>query len=159
MSEAYEEIVEGETCLRHPPDSRHEAICARLHEHVTLSVATLTSTRLLPPRSVVQLSAGTLLRPDLALVASATGKVWLAAEIVNSHDHRPDTVRKKTLYDEIKLPRLWMIDPRYDTMEVYHGGPYGLTLHQILAQHETLTEALLPGLSLTMAELFGLAAK
>jgi Uma2 family endonuclease len=68
-------------------------------------------------------------------------------------------VSKKTLYDEIKLPRLWMIDPRYDNMEVYHGGPYGLTLKQILAQHETLTEALLPGLVLTMADLFGLVAK
>lgn len=159
MSQAYEEIVDGETWLRHPPDSRHEAICSRLHEHVRLCVATLASTRLLPPRSVVQLSAGTLVRPDLALLATATGKLWLAAEIVNSHDHRPDTVRKKTLYDETKLPRLWMIDPRYDNMEVYHGGPYGLVLKQILAQHETLTEALLPGFTLTMAELFGLAAK
>ncbi len=159
MSQAYEEIVEGESLLRHPPDSRHEAICACLHEHVRLSVATFSSTRLLPPRSIVQLSTGTLVRPDLALVTAATGKLWLAAEVINSHDHRVDTVRKKTVYDENKLPRLWMIDPRYDNMEVYHGGPYGLTLKQILAQHETLTEALLPGLKLRMAELFGLSAK
>jgi hypothetical protein len=159
MSQSYEEILDGETWLRHPPDSRHEGICARLHKHVGLCVAILESTRLLQPRSVVQLSAGTLLRPDLALVTTATGKLWLAAEIVNSHDHRPDTVRKKTLYEETKLPRLWMIDPRYDNMEVYHGVPYGLTLKQILAQHETLTEPLLPGLALTMAELFGLTTK
>src|SRR5262245_45354206 len=159
MSQVYEEIVNGETWLRHAPDLRHEAICARLHEHVRLCVATLTSTRLLAPRSVVQLSAGTLLRPDLALVVCATGNLWLAAGLVHSHDHRPDTVRKKALYDEMKLPRLWMIDPRYDNTEVYHGGPYGLTLKQILAQHETLTETLLPGLSLRMLELFGLATK
>ena len=51
------------------------------------------------PRSVVQLSAGSLLRPDLAVVATVTGKLWLAAEVVSSTDHRWDTVTKKELYE------------------------------------------------------------
>jgi Uma2 family endonuclease len=158
MSEPYEEIVDGETVLRDPPDARHETICACLHETVGACVAALTSTRVLPPRSIVQLSPGTLIRPDLALVAAATGRLWLAAEVVNSRDHRLDTVRKKLLYEESRLPRLWMIDPRYDNVETYHTGPYGLALTRILAQHETLTEKLLPGFTLTMADLFGLRA-
>ena len=40
--------------------------------------------------------------PDLALVAAATGKLWLAAEIVSSDDHRPDTVIKKQIYEEMQ---------------------------------------------------------
>lgn len=156
MSAPYEEIVTGETLLRHAPDARHEAICDRLHERVRGVLAGLTTSRLLPARSIVRIAAGTMLRPDLALVTAATGKLWLAAEIVNSRDHQFDTVQKKFLYEESKLPRLWMIDPRYDNLEIYHGGPYGLTLTKILAQHETLTEQLLPGLALTMTELFGL---
>ena len=63
----------------------------------------------------------------------ATGKLWLAAEIVNSEDHRADTFIKKQIYEEIRLPRLWMIDPRYDNVEVYHSGEYGLVLKSILA--------------------------
>jgi Uma2 family endonuclease len=133
MSLAYEEILEGEALLRLPPDARHEGICRRLHEHVALSVAKLSSTRLLTTRSVVQVSPGTMVRPDLALVTSATHKLWLAAEIVNSLDHQTDTVAKKAIYEEFKLPRLWMLDPRYDNLEVYHGGPYGLALKRILA--------------------------
>ena len=71
-----------------------------------------------------------MLRPDLALVTAATGKIWLAAEIVDSHDHRPDTVLKKGLYEDYNLARLWMIDPRYNNGELYHGddlrpGPEG----------------------------------
>jgi len=159
MSDPYEEIVDGEAFLRHPPDARHEAICARLHEQIGRCVSSLASTRLLEPRSIVRLSAGTLLRPDLALVAAATGKLWLAAEVVNARDHRLDTVSKKTLYEECNLARLWMIDPRYDNVEVYHGGPYGLALKQILAQRETLVEKLLPGLEMKICELFGLAEK
>jgi hypothetical protein len=119
-----------------------------------LVVATLTSTRLLEARSVVRLAPGSLVRPDLALVTSSTGKLWLAAEIINSHDHRADTVMKKSVYEELNLPRLWMIDPRYDNVEVYHGGPYGLALQRILAGAARLEEPLLPGFTLTIKTLF-----
>ena len=154
MSEPYEEIVEGETYLRMPPGARHEVICTRLHELITASLANIATTRLLPRRSVVQIASGTLVRPDLALVTVATGKIWLAAEIISSDDHRPDTVTKKQIYEELNIPRLWMIDPRYDNVEVYHGSQYGLMLKRILAGRETLTEQLLPTLQVTIAELF-----
>ena len=156
MSESFEEIVKGERLMRRPPDSRHEAICERLHSRVGESVAQENLSRLLPPRSVVQIAAGTLFRPDLALVTAATGKLWLAAEIVNTSDHRIDTVAKKQIYEELNLPRLWMIDPRYDNVEVYHASQYGLMLKGILASREFLREELLPQFEITVTELFGL---
>ena len=55
-------------------------------------------------------------------------------------------MEKKTIYEELRLPRVWMVDPRYDNVEVYHGTQYGLTLKRVLAVRELLTEALLPGL-------------
>ena len=154
MSQSYEEIVLGESFLRLPLDARHEAICARLHDQVARCVANLPSTRLLPPRSVVQIATGTLLRPDLALVAAATGKIWLAAEIIAARDHRVDTVTKKTFYEEVNLPRLWMVDPRYDNVEVYHASEYGMALKGILAAREVLTEPLLPTFQIAIQDLF-----
>lgn len=103
---------------------------------------------------MVQLTAGTILRPDLSLVTAATGKVFLAVEIISSEDHRWDTVTKKEIYEDCKIPRLWMVDLRYDNVEVYHGSQYGLGLKEILAHKETLTEKLLPGLAVTMKDLF-----
>jgi Uma2 family endonuclease len=94
-----------------------------------------------------------MLRPDLALVTAATGKIWLAAEIVDSHDHRPDTVLKKGLYEDFNLPRLWMIDPRYNNIEFYHGTPHGLALKGIMAGRQRI-EPLLPDFRLTVDELF-----
>ena len=155
MSQSYEEIVRGESFLRRPPGARHELICERLHARVSTSAAALASTRLLPTRSVVQLATGTLLRPDLTLVTAATGKAWLIAEIIDTSDHHPDTVMKKAIYEDVRLPRLWMVDPRYDNVEVYHGSPYGLALQRILANRDLLTEALLPELTVAMPELFG----
>ena len=154
MAEPYEEILEGETVLRSAPGARHEKICSALHAQLAASLATIFSSRLLPPRSVIQLSPGTIIRPDLALVTTANNRLWLAAEIINTEDHRMDTVLKKTIYEDSNLARLWMIDPRYDNIEVYHGGTYGLTLQHILASKECLTEKLLPALSIAITELF-----
>lgn len=154
MSSPYKEILEGETVLRAAPGPRHELICGRLHSTIHASVANLGSTHLLSPRSQVQLSSGTTVCPDVALVAKATGKLWLAVEIVSSDDHRPDTVVKKQIYEEVKLPRLWMVDPRYDNVEVYHGSEYGLMLKGILAGREALTEKLIPEFHITIATLF-----
>ncbi len=155
MSDPYEEIVEGERLLRMPPSARHEVICQRLHTHVAAGIAALNTTRLLPPRSIVQLTTGTMIRPDLTLVTTATGKIWLAAEVISSDDHRPDTVMKKLVYESSNVPRLWMVDPRYNNVEVYHGTPYGLALKHILGGRELLTEDLIPILQISMAELFG----
>ncbi len=154
MSEPYEEILEGETYLRSSPGLRHEKICSFLHDKVAASLAEIPGSRLLPPRSVIQLTAGTLVRPDLALITTANHRLWLAAEIISSDDHRFDTVLKKSIYESTGLPRLWMIDPRYDNVEVYCGSQYGLALRQILAAREILTEKLLPALQLRISELF-----
>ncbi len=154
MSEAYEEKLEGEAFVRRPPGARHEEICRRLHERVAQSLTGSAVARLLPQRTMVALSHGVEVRPDLALVTAANSKLLLVAEVVNSGDHHPDTVIKKTIYEENRVPRLWMVDPRYDNVEVYHGGQYGLTLKEILAVRETLSEPLLPAFQYVIAELF-----
>jgi Uma2 family endonuclease len=154
MSDAYEEILEGETFLRRAPGSRHEKICAFLHRWVASSLQPQSAARLLTTRSIVQVSPGTMVRPDLTLVTAATGKPWLLAEIIDSSDHRTDTVVKKQIYEDTKVPRLWMIDPRYDNLEVYHGTAHGLALRKILAGRDILEEPLLPEFRLQIQELF-----
>ena len=154
MSATYAEMLNGAPLARRAPGARHELICDRLHKWVKASVANFAGTRLLAPRAEVRLSLRHTVCPDLALVATATGRLWLAAEIVSSDDHHPDTVIKKQVYEEIRLPRLWMIDPRYDNVEIYHSNEYGLILKSILAGHELLTEKLLPEFQLTITELF-----
>ncbi|MGD1083722.1 MAG: Uma2 family endonuclease [Verrucomicrobiota bacterium] len=150
----YKEIIDGRTLVRSLPGGRHERICALLHERVAAGLAGNLAARLLSPRSAVPLSMRTLVRPDLALVTAATHKVWLVVEIIDSADHRPDTVIKKAVYEEFQVPRVWMVDPRYDNVEFYQGTPYGLALKGILAGGEMLRETLLPELKMTVAELF-----
>jgi Uma2 family endonuclease len=154
MSQPYEEILEGTSLLRSAPGTRHEMICTRLHAEMTASLANLAITRLHPPRAKVRVSNSTTICPDLALVTTATNKLWLAAEIIDTEDHRADTVIKKQLYEEMRLPRLWMIDPRYDTVEIYHGTGMGLALQVTLTGSEVLSEKLVPKFQLAVAALF-----
>lgn len=154
MSQSYEEVIEGTKLTRAAPGIRHELICGRLHKCIHASVANFAGTRLLAPRTEVQLSIQTRICPDLALVTATNGKLWLAVEIVSSEDHRTDTVIKKQIYEDVKLPRLWMIDPRYDNVEVYHTSEYGMILKAMLAGREVLSEKLLPEFELSVEELF-----
>src|SRR5438034_213914 len=103
---------------------------------LTASVSNSSATHLLAPRAKIRVSHSTTICPDLALVTAATGKLWLAVEIISTEDHHSDTVVKKELYEHIRVPRLWMIDPRYDNVETYHSTPFGLALKGILAGNE-----------------------
>ena len=154
MSRPYEEILEGAALPRSAPTERHELICDRLHRAMTASVANLAATQLLAPRTRVQVSRSTAICPDLALVTVATGKLWLAVEIISRDDHHTDTVVKKELYETIRVPRLWMVDPRYDNVEIYHSMEFGLALKGILAGSEVLTENLIPEFQIVIAALF-----
>lgn len=154
MSRPYEEILDGATLPRSAPGDRHEQICERLHREISAGVAGLASTQLLPPRMKVQVARDTAICPDLALVTAATGKLFLAVEIISRDDHKADTVTKKDVYEQIRVPRLWIVDPRYDNVEIYHCTEFGLQLKSILAGSEILADKLIPQFQIVIKELF-----
>jgi len=67
---------------------------------VAASVPAGGAARLLPLRTRIELSPYKALCPDLALVTVAGNKLLLAAEVVSSQDHIPDTVVKKGIYEQ-----------------------------------------------------------
>jgi len=159
MSEAYEELLQGEPIQRRPPSAEHELLVARLHELVARTLPLNSALRLLPPRSELLLAEHSVLRPDLTVIrtdleATGTAHLYLVAEVLLPGDHHVDTVVKKQLWSDARLPRLWMVDPRYLNVEVYGLGEYGFTLSDILANHHPLTDPYLPGLECSMDELF-----
>lgn len=154
MNRPYEETLNGATLPRSAPGERHEIICARLHREMAASVNGRAGLQLLASRAQVRLSGATTFCPDLALVTLDTGKLILAVEVVSREDHHADTVVKKEIYEHHRVPRLWMVDPRYDNVEIYHSFDFGLKLHGIFAGSEILEEKLVPQFRLTVKELF-----
>jgi len=157
MVDGYEEIIRAEVFNRRAPSGDHERLVTHLHQLVSDSLPLNSRLQLLPPRTDWVLSEETTIRPDLTIVRVTPGRgaqLYLVAEVLLAGDHHVDTVIKKELWPGLKLPRLWMVDPRYLNVEVYGCGEYGFTLVDILAHHHALTDPCLPGLRCTMNELF-----
>jgi Uma2 family endonuclease len=154
MPQAYEELFDGEAHLRLAPAAPHELLCNRLHAWVRAALPPGSPFRLPPRRTPFDLSPGSRVSPDLALTHADDGRLYLAVEIVQPGDHNRDTVVKKQLYMDVRLPRLWIVDSRYHNVEIYGTGEFGFRLETILANHHPLTDAKLPGFSRTMDELF-----
>ena len=154
MNAGYEEILEGEAIQRRAPGTRHELILARLHDLIAAAIEKAPNLRLTARRTLLDLTPGDWVHPDLAILDASTGQTYLVAEVIDARDHSPDTVIKKRLYEKAQIPRVWMIDPRYNNAEIYHATPHGLALKGIYAGGETLTDDRLPGFHLTVEALF-----
>ncbi|MGA7723695.1 MAG: Uma2 family endonuclease [Opitutaceae bacterium] len=161
MSEPYEETIHGEDFYRSPPNSSHELLVARLHRLVANYLPADSGLKVLPPRTELNLGEEVRLQPDLCIMrlrSPETGPAeetpYLVAEVLLPGDHHTDTVVKKQLWSDIRLPRLWMVDPRYLNVEIYASTEFGFTLLDILANRHPLTDPNLPGLSCPMRELF-----
>ena len=157
MSDAYEEIIQMEAYPRLPPSLGHEILVGRLHRLVADAIPLNSLLRLQPPRTELHLDESNTVRPDLTVIRAPPGEaaqLYLVAEVLEPGDHHVDTVIKKQLWADARLPRFWMVDPRYLNVEVYGCGEYGFTLGDILAHHHPLTDPHLPGLNCPMEVLF-----
>jgi len=153
--ESYHEVLAGRIVVRARPCLRHERICAKLHEVVKRALEGNDAYIQLEIRSEIKLAEDTILRPDLSVVFRESGKLFLAAEVIDSQDHKIDTVYKKDIYELYRVPKLWVLDPRYDNVEVYESTEYGLLLRQMLAGHAVLKESAFPNMEIPVENLFG----
>jgi Uma2 family endonuclease len=154
MPDPYEELIDGETFIRGPLNAPHELLCDRLHSWVSGHLPANSALKLLPRRTVLTLRAGTDICPDLALVRRDNNELYLAAEVLQPGDHHPDTVLKKQLYSDCRVPRLWVVDSRYQNVEVYATGGIGFRLDTILAVNDSLTDAALSGGAYAIDDIF-----
>lgn len=154
MPDPYEELIDGETFIRGPLNAPHEILCDRLHTWITRHLPANSALRLLPRRSTVTLRPGTDICPDLALVRSDDAQLYLAAEVLQPGDHHPDTVLKKQIYSDCRAPHLWIVDSRYQNVEVYGTTAHGFRLETILACNDSLTDPVVCGAAYPLADIF-----
>ncbi len=104
-----------------------------------------------------------LLAPDLAIVLHERmsilnprfieGAPDIVVEIL-SDDRRRDLVRKRQLYAQAGVREYWIVDPTDDTVTLLELSNDGYTERAQLTAADTLTTPLLPGLAITLADIF-----
>ena len=154
MADPYEEVLDGRPLIRGPINGPHELLCDRLHSWVGETLPHNSALHLLRRRSLVKLRPDTEIRPDLALMRRNDPRLYLAVEVLQNSDRHPDTVIKKNILAACLVPRLWIVDGRYQNIEIYvtNGGHF--RLETILTVDDVLSDAALSGGRYLLSDLF-----
>jgi len=81
----------------------------------------------------------------------------LVIEILSTNSRHRDEVIKPRLYAQFGIPEYWIVDPFREAVRVYRieGGRYRKAAEISAAADDHLISALLPGLTIELAGLFG----
>jgi Uma2 family endonuclease len=174
-------LITADFLLRTPDLGRCELVCGELiqmtpagYEHGSIIINISTPLATFVSRAglgrVVAAETGfhiahdpdTVRAPDVAFVAAERlpsplpkgffpGPPDLAVEVVSPEDREIDVLAKVQNWLDAGCRALWLVDPRRQTVQVYHSG----SEPRVLRLSDTLSgEPLLPGFSLAVAEIF-----
>jgi Uma2 family endonuclease len=123
------ETVYGELLVSPAPRAWHEEIVGRLYEHVRAYVRSeQLELHVFGSRSDISWGDDTLVQPDVFVVPlaeartlrwSAMTSLLLAVEVLSPSSVRADRFTKRRLYQEVGIPRYWIVDADADQVEVW----------------------------------------
>lgn len=161
------ELIAGEHFVTASPNTRHQRFVLRLaaalhgfvREHRLGEV-------FVAPYDVV-LSRHDVVVPDVIFVsvaregvvgpAHAAGAPDLVVEVLSPSTHRRDELLKRDVYESTGVDEYWIVDTQGETVKVFRrdGERFGRPRLLSVRDGDALATALLPGLELPLAELFG----
>ena len=153
------EVIEGELCVLPAPNLKHQRVLFKL----ALQLGNFVEAR----DSVdVVLSKTNVVQPDLLYVsngrlnilteAGVSGAPDLAVEVLSASTHRRDEVTKLRLYEDFGVDEYWIVDTTHLSIRVYRRSTAKLefVMEVLEEQNDELTTPLLPGLTVSLAEIF-----
>jgi Uma2 family endonuclease len=78
----------------------------------------------------------------------------LVVEILSPATAEKDRIFKRRLYAKYGVQEYWIVDPKEKTIEVLTLGKQGYERAGLYRRDETLTSKLLPGLQISLTEVF-----
>jgi len=160
------EIIDGEHYVTPSPNTKHQRIVGHLYFAL---VAYLRKSRVgevfVAPFDVV-FSDRDIVEPDLLYISRERSTVLtdkhvrgapdLVVEILSPGTRRIDEIKKRDLYESFGVDEYWVVDPERDTIRIDRRveGAFVRSAELAAEQDDELTTHLLPGFSVTLAEVF-----
>ncbi len=157
------ELSEGELEVLDMPSDFHQLLLGRLFLAFSLFLRQHKFGFVRFSALRVRLWPGKIREPDLVFMSVSHAdrigeKYWgvpdLVAEVISESDEDLDRVIKLDEYAHAGIPEYWIVDPYARTVEIYLLNGEAYQLAATLAEGQTLTSAQLPGLEVSVAELF-----
>jgi Uma2 family endonuclease len=162
------EIIDGQHYVTPSPNTRHQRLVGRLHAAFAFYLRDHPDTgeAFLAPFDVV-FSHFDVVEPDLLFVAAhqsdivtarhVRGAPVIVIEILSPGTRKVDETVKRRLFEKSGVLEYWLADPERDVMKIYRcieGGSFAAPDEISGEAGDTLTTILLPGFTVTLAELF-----
>ena len=160
------EIIDGEHFVTPSPNTKHQAVSMNLAAILWTYLKDHPIGAVFAAPFDVVFSDVDVVEPDLIYVSlerlhiltsqHARGAPDLAVEILSPGTRMTDEVKKRQLYERFGVGEYWVIDPELNTITVYRRVQDAFVrVAELSAEHaDMLTTPLLPGFSVTLAEVF-----
>jgi Uma2 family endonuclease len=153
------EFIGGEILMSPSPKTRHQRLVWRLGPALDDAVRQARRGEVFVAPFDVHLPSGDVVQPDVLFVSTARSAIvqdWirgapdLVVEVLSPETRQRDLDVKSELYARNGVAEAWLVDPDASTVEVRRAGAVVR-----LAAPDVLAPPLLPGFTLTLADLFG----
>jgi Uma2 family endonuclease len=160
----YYQLVEGELIMSPAPDLQHQVVLANLFTALRVFVAQRKLGLVLCAPVDVILSNENVLQPDIVLVTNDSkalrvpeglrGAPDLCVEVLSKTSRALDLGKKRELYAKHGVIEYWVVDPAWNTVDVFRFKQNLDEPVQTLDEKQKLTTDLLTGFSLDLSEVF-----
>ncbi len=161
------EIIDGDEAMSPAPSTWHQRFVVRLVAQLQRYVEETGAGEVFVAPTDVILSPTDIVQPDVFFIANdrrdliskrgIEGAPDLAVEVLSEGNRRLDEVRKRRLYAAFGVQEYWIADPELDMAKVLRLQEVSYV--QVAELHaeagDALSTPLLPGLRLSLADLFG----
>ena len=158
------QLIEGELIMSPSPNRYHQDIVLNLTDILRGFLRRQSLGRLYASPFDVYLSDHDVVQPDLLFVTNARlsilaedglhGAPDLAIEVLSPSTAQLDKKSKRILYARHGAKELWLVDPLLLQIQVYDFARDTTKPVRLVEENETLSTPLLPGLTISAAEVF-----
>jgi Uma2 family endonuclease len=162
------ELIDGVHYVSPTPLLRHQRISGRLYLAISNWVAERRNGEIFYAPLAVILSKFDVVEPDLLYVSPerksiltdqwVSGAPDLVVEVGSPSTSRRDETIKRRLYERSDVREYWIVDPKSDAIRVYQqtaGNRFDTPTELTRENADVLTTPLLPGLEISLADVFG----
>ena len=160
------EIIGGDCFMSPAPRTRHQRVSLKLATALEIYLTRHKAGVVFDAPTDVVLSKVDVVQPDLLVILAARASIItekniqgapdLVIEILSETTRKTDEVVKKKLYERYGVSEYWIVDPELALVKIYRltDGRYAKAEERAEERGETVTTALLPGLDISLTELF-----